>query len=146
MRSGLKGTERTRTPVASKMALPRAAATGAVAASPAPDGRQFRMTDQRHFDDGRFGKSENRVAGPIHAGDAGAIELHFLVQGAAERRTRDGISHFRCVYACFAELAPAVRRKQERTALQISEAMPTSCVGFPETEYLRGSGRVDFRG
>src|SRR5215468_10456092 len=36
-----------------------------------------------HLDGWNFWEGQNRIARPIHAGDAGAIERHFLVQCAA---------------------------------------------------------------
>ena len=42
------------------------------------------MVDQRHFDLWRLRKPEDRIARPIHAGDAGAVEPHFFMKSAAE--------------------------------------------------------------
>src|SRR5262249_7554176 len=58
------GTVRTRTPVASKMAFPSAAATGAVAASPAPSG-------------GSFGLSINATS---TAGASGKVRIGYVAQ------------------------------------------------------------------
>ena len=84
-RSGVKGTARSLTPVASKTAFARAAATGAVEASPAPNRRQCWSVKEGHLDGRHFWEGQNRIAHPVHAGDAGAIERHFLVQRAAQR-------------------------------------------------------------
>ena len=49
-RSGENGTRRMRTPVASKIALAIAAATGRIDGSPAPVGGDLRMVDQHEVD------------------------------------------------------------------------------------------------
>ena len=44
-----------------------------------------RPVEECYLNGGDFREGQNRIASPVHAGDVGAIELHFLVQRAAER-------------------------------------------------------------
>ena len=68
-RSGENGTRRMRTPVASKIALAIAAATGRIDGSPAPDRRDLRMVDQHDVDRlRRLGDVEDRIGHPVDAG------------------------------------------------------------------------------
>src|ERR1700674_2955959 len=46
---------------------------------------QLRMINERDFDRRKLGEAQNRIAHPIHAGDARAVELHLFVERAAER-------------------------------------------------------------
>src|SRR5262249_6835732 len=82
--SGVSGAWRRRTPVASKTALARAAATGRIELSPAPaGGRSGRFRKYEAARLGRLGDVEDRVGRPVGAGDPGAVEGDLLRQGAA---------------------------------------------------------------
>ena len=84
-RSGENGTRRMRTPVASKIALAIAAATGRIDGSPAPVGGDLRMVDQHDVDRlRRLGDVEDRIGQPVDAGHVLAVELDLLPQRAAD--------------------------------------------------------------
>ena len=75
-RSGENGTRRMRTPVASKIALAIAAATGRIDGSPAPVGGWSGLVEQHDVDLlRRLGDVEDRIGQPVDAGDALVVEL-----------------------------------------------------------------------
>jgi len=70
--------------VASKTALPRAAATGRIELSPAPaGGRSGWLISTMSTASGRLGDVEDGVAEPVGAGHLGAVEGDLFRQGAA---------------------------------------------------------------
>ena len=83
-RSGVNGTVRRRTPVASKMALPTAAATGQIAGSPAPEGVFLRAVDQRGLDGRDLGEGQDAVARPVETRHLVVVPGDLLLQRAAD--------------------------------------------------------------
>ena len=80
MRSARSGRSRRRAPVAAKTAFAIAAAVGPCAASPAPTGGSLRALDHLDRHDRRLGEAGDRIAAPVDAGDALAIEGHLFEQ------------------------------------------------------------------
>ena len=88
-RSGVKGTSRSRAPVASKIALPMAAATMVIEVSPAPVASTIGPVEQHDFDLGNFEAQEQSViAVPIDRGDLLVVPGDFFAERAAHALQR----------------------------------------------------------
>ena len=85
MRSGVNGSSRNRTPVASKIALAIAAALGTDADSPTPSGGWSWPRQHQHVDLGHVRKFDDRVGAPFAARHRIAVERDLLHQRAAGR-------------------------------------------------------------
>ena len=96
-RAGVKGICRRRAPVASKMALPIAAATTVIAVSPAPDSFDIGAIDQDAVDDGHFDpETQAVISTPVDRSDLAIIPRHLFAESTThtlQYATLDLIAH-----------------------------------------------------